>query len=192
MAPAADSDRVEWYSPNPRGILPVGGVHGSRSLLRELRKGNYRATTNTAFPAVMDGCAARDKTWINAELAACYTALYKKGFCHSIEVWDGDILAGGLFGIALGGAFFGETMFSARPNGSKLALLWLDRMLCAGGFTLCDTQFLTPHLVTMGGCHISRKAYMGRLSVALTLKAKWPEPPSKSEVLAFHKERNGR
>ena len=120
-----------------------------------------------AFAAVLEGCAAREETWINPQIHRLYTALHRDGFAHSIEVWDGSALIGGAYGVALGAAFFGESMFSRRTDASKLALAWLVHRLRAGGFRLLDTQFLTPHLASLGGIEIPRKAYQALLVDAL-------------------------
>ena len=171
MAESADDPELFWVDPPVRGILPVGGVHASRSLLRSLRRDGWSATLDRDFAAVVDACADRRETWINAPLRAVYVELHARGFAHSFEVWRDGALAGGVFGIALGAAFFGESMFSARSGGSKLALLWLSRQLAAGGFRLFDTQFLTPHLASLGGREIPRAEYQSRLAAALSLPA---------------------
>lgn len=171
MAESADDPELFWVDPPVRGILPVGGVHASRSLLRSLRRDGWSATLDRDFAAVVDACADRRETWINAPLRSVYVELHARGFAHSLEVWRDGALAGGVFGIALGAAFFGESMFSARSGGSKLALLWLSRQLAAGGFRLFDTQFLTPHLASLGGREIPRAEYQSRLAAALSLPA---------------------
>jgi leucyl/phenylalanyl-tRNA--protein transferase len=153
--------------PPQRGILPVGRLHASRTTLRHLRRGGWSATLNACFDATVLGCAARPETWINAPLADFYARMHAAGHGHSLEVWQEGELAGGVFGIALGGAFFGESMFSARTDGSKMALLWLSAQLGRCGFSLFDTQFLTPHLQSLGATEISRAAYRRRLAEAL-------------------------
>ncbi|MFI0395947.1 leucyl/phenylalanyl-tRNA--protein transferase [Paracoccus jiaweipingae] len=169
MADSADDPDLSWYDPPLRGVLPVGGVHASRSLRRSLRRGGWSASINRDFDAVLAGCADRPETWINAPLADLYRQLHAAGYTHSLEIWRDGALAGGLFGVTLGGAFFGESMFSRRSDASKLALLWLSQHLRARGFALCDTQFLTPHLASLGGQQISRDAYRARLAYSLTL-----------------------
>lgn len=177
MAESRDDPEIFWVDPRFRGVIPLDGFHVSRSLARRVRRGGLRATWNTAFEAVLRGCAARDETWINAEIATLYTALHRMGHAHSVEIWQGDALAGGVYGVALGGAFFGESMFSARPDGSKLALAALVGVLRAGGFALLDTQFLTPHLASLGGVEIPRATYRARLRAALERPADLPAGP---------------
>lgn len=167
MSQAADDPQLYWVDPPHRGVLPVGGIRVSRSLARSLRRGGWRATLNADFAATVARCADRDETWINAPLTALYAELHAAGHAHSLEVWQGEALAGGVFGVSLGGAFFGESMFSTRTDGSKLALHWLSQRLAACGFILFDTQFLTPHLASLGGVEISRAAYRRRLHAAL-------------------------
>lgn len=167
MAEARDAQDFHWVDPKQRGILPLQGFHISRSLLRQIRQRNYTIRTNSDFSEVVRACADREETWINAPLFALYLKLHEMGFAHSVEVWSEDRLAGGVFGIALGGAFFGESMFSRRTGGSKLALAHCIHRLRAGGFTLFDTQFLTPHLASLGGVEIPRAAYRRLLQDAL-------------------------
>ncbi|MDO5621300.1 MAG: leucyl/phenylalanyl-tRNA--protein transferase [Paracoccus sp. (in: a-proteobacteria)] len=171
MADSADSPDLHWYDPPLRGVLPVGGVHASRSLRRDLRRGNWSASVNHCFSDIVRACANRPETWINAPLFNLYAALHQMGHAHSLEIWHDGRLAGGLFGVSLGGAFFGESMFSARRSGSKMALLWLSAHLRDCAFTLCDTQFITPHLASMGGVEISRDEYRTRLAKALNIRA---------------------
>ncbi|MBU3029338.1 leucyl/phenylalanyl-tRNA--protein transferase [Paracoccus marinaquae] len=171
MAESAGDPRLFWFDPPRRGVIPVGGVHASRSLLRELRRGGWSARRDGNFDAVVAACADRDVTWINAPLARLYSDLHRTGHAHAITVlYEGDF-AGGLFGVTLGSAFFGESMVSMRPNGSKMALLWTSSHLARCGFTLFDTQFLTPHLARMGGIEIPRDRYHEGLARALRLKA---------------------
>lgn len=176
MAATAWDPQLNWYDPPSRGILPIGSVHASRKLRRQLRRGGWSATLNANFSATLAGCAARDETWINAPLSRLYRALHRHGHCHSLEVWHEGELAGGLFGVTLGGAFFGESMFSARPDASKMALLWLSSQLKRCGFTLLDTQFLTPHLATLGGSEIARADYRRRLLAARVLQVQLKGP----------------
>lgn len=175
MAMSAGDPELHWYDPPRRGVLPVGGVRASRSTLRDLRRGGWEGSLNRDFRAALDACAARDETWINAGLIALYIALHKAGFAHSVEVWHHGQFAGAMFGVTLGGAFFGESMVSTRTNGSKMALLWASWALKAGGFSLFDTQFLTPHLASLGGREIGRTEYHRRLGHALSLPARLPE-----------------
>lgn len=166
MAASADDPRLSWYDPPRRGILPVGGVRASRSMQRSLRRGGWSAEVAPDFDAIVGQCADRDETWINAPLRALYNALHVAGHAEALAVHHQGQLAGGLFGVTLGTAFFGESMFSTRTDGSKMALLWLSDHLRRCGFTLIDTQFLTPHLATMGGVEIPRIAYRAQLATA--------------------------
>jgi leucyl/phenylalanyl-tRNA--protein transferase len=181
MADPDEGDRVYWYAPDPRAVLPLERFHVSRSLARVVRQGRYRVTTDAAFDAVIAACAApargREATWISGDLAAAYRALHRLGHAHSVECWDdgadGPVLAGGLYGVALAGAFFGESMFHRGRDASKVALVHLVGRLRAGGFVLLDTQLSTPHLVRFGVVEIPRAAYERRLSVALHTEADW-------------------
>lgn len=182
MAETRESAEIHWFDPPMRGVLPIRGFHISRSLARRLRSRCYQTTVNRAFTDVVAGCADREETWINAEITQLYTILHKAGFAHSLEVWDGDILAGGVYGVALGGAFFGESMFSRRRDASKVALAYLTHRLNTGGFTLFDTQFITDHLATLGATEIPRAAYHAKLRDALEKSATFniyhtPPPP---------------
>lgn len=169
MADSATDPQLHWYDPPFRGILPIGRVHASRSLRRSLRRESWSASINQDFSAVLAGCAHRDETWINPPLIRLYHQLHQMGHAHSLEVWKEGALAGGVFGLTIAGAFFGESMFSRQSNGSKLALLWLSDHLKRCGFALCDTQFLTPHLASMGGQEITRDDYRQRLAYSLGL-----------------------
>ena len=167
MAESRDDPDIYWVDPRKRGIFPLDQFHISRSLRRRLLKADYSVTIDTAFQAVLEGCADRPETWINPQIAALYRDLYEAGFAHSLEVWSGRDLIGGVYGVALGGAFFGESMFSRRRDASKIALAWLVHRLHAGGYLLFDTQFLTPHLESLGGREIARSAYHQLLRTAL-------------------------
>lgn len=171
MAESADDPGLHWFDPPQRGILPVGDIHASRSLCRDLRRGAWEAHLNRDFDAVVTACADREPTWINAPLFALYHELHIAGYAHSIEVLRDGKFAGGIFGITLGAAFIGESMVSGQTNGSKMALLWASSHLARCGFTLFDTQFLTPHLRSMGGTEIPREAYRKRLKDALQIDA---------------------
>jgi leucyl/phenylalanyl-tRNA--protein transferase len=171
MAESARDPRLYWYDPPMRGILPVGGVHASRSLRRDLRRGGWSAHLDGSFNAVVNACADRGTTWINTPLKKLYRDLFRAGFAHALEVRHDGTFAGGIFGVTLGAAFFGESMMSARTNGSKMALLWLSNHLARCGFTLFDTQFLTPHLERMGGREITRDHYRLMLADALGRQA---------------------
>ncbi|MFZ1471158.1 MAG: leucyl/phenylalanyl-tRNA--protein transferase [Paracoccaceae bacterium] len=171
MAEGRDDPKVHWIDPQHRGIFLLDKFHISRSLARLLRCGNYTIRTNTHFDAVVDACADRDETWINPAIRRAYMVLHAAGHAHSLEVWTEGQLAGGVYGVTLGAAFFGESMFSARTGGSKIALAWLVHRLRAGGFRLFDTQFLTPHLASLGAVEISRADYHRRLAAAIALPA---------------------
>lgn len=177
MAGSAGDPRLSWFNPPRRGILPVGGVHASRSLLRELARGGWTADAAPGFDAIVDHCANRPETWINAPLRALYAALHEAGHAHALAVHKGGVLAGGLFGVSLGGAFFGESMFSTQPSGSRMALLWLSDHLHRCGFTLLDTQYRSAHLASMGGLEIPRPVYQARLAEALQLTARFDARP---------------
>ncbi|ODT59341.1 MULTISPECIES: leucyl/phenylalanyl-tRNA--protein transferase [Paracoccus] len=177
MAESADDDRLYWFDPPMRGIIPVGGVHAARSLRRDLRRGGWSAHLDGDFDAAVAACADRDTTWINAPLAALYRQLHDAGHAHAIEVRRDGLFAGCIFGITIGGAFFGESMMSAQENGSRMALLWTSSHLQRCGFALFDTQFLTPHLARMGGVEIPRAAYRSRLAAALRRQANFRAQP---------------
>lgn len=180
MAYSADDPQLYWFDPPRRGILPVGGVHASRSLIRSLARGGWSADTRPDFDAIVAACAGRRETWINAPLRRLYAELHALGHAHALSVDLDGALAGGIFGVTLGGAFFGESMFSTRTNGSKMALVWISDHLARCGFTLFDTQYLTPHLATMGGVEISRLNYQSQLAHALRRSADFHAHPVRS------------
>ncbi|MEO1796671.1 MAG: leucyl/phenylalanyl-tRNA--protein transferase [Pseudomonadota bacterium] len=167
MSEARHSSTLFWVDPERRGVMPLDGLHVSRSLRRTLRRGGYDVRINTDFVGVLDGCADRAETWINEELRALYLTLFFEGHAHSLEIWDDDGLKGGIFGVAIGGAFFGESMFSARTGGSKIAMVYLVERLIRAGFTLFDTQFITDHLASLGAIEITRRDYRRALAQAL-------------------------
>lgn len=186
MAETRDDDDVFWLDPKKRGIFPLSDFHISRSLTREIRLGACQIRTNTDFPGVVQACAGRPDTWISNRIQSLYEDLHAKGRAHSVEVWDGPALVGGVYGVALGAAFFGESMFSRRRNASKIALAYLTDRLRIGGFTLFDAQFLTPHLQSLGAIEISRAEYQRRLHIALARTADFHRQsatPSAAEVL---------
>jgi len=185
MAEHRDDPDIFWVDPRLRGVFPINGFHISRSLARTMRRTPFTVSINTAFSEVVTGCADREDTWINAEIFALYQALHDRGAAHSIEVWDGDDLVGGVYGVTLGAAFFGESMFSRRDNASKIALACLIDRLKRGRFTLFDTQFLTPHLASLGAVEITRDAYHKRLEEALepTADFEGPAPATPQEVV---------
>lgn len=187
MAERRDDPEIHWVDPRRRGILPLDGFHISRSLRRRILTAPWRVTADTAFAATVEACADRDETWINDTIFALYVSLHRAGYAHSIEVWEGDDLIGGVYGVTLGSAFFGESMFSRRTDASKAALAYAVHRLRAGGFTLFDTQFLTPHLQSLGGIEIPRGEYHRRLAAALQTTARFdPEgySPSPSGVVS--------
>lgn len=176
MAEARGAQEVFWVDPRRRGILPLDRFHISRSLAKHLRKGAYEVTVNRAFEAVVEGCADRDETWINDDIKRVYARLHRMGHAHSVDVWQDGLLSGGVYGVAVGGAFCAESMFSRRTNASKTALAFLIDRLRRAGFTLCDTQFLTDHLASLGGIEIDRAVYKKRLSIALRLDPNFETP----------------
>ncbi|MCW7545355.1 leucyl/phenylalanyl-tRNA--protein transferase [Aurantimonas litoralis] len=175
MAEKADDPGIFWIDPTERGILPLDGFHLPRSLRKTIRRAPFDIRVDTAFAAVVDGCAeaapGRMETWINGQIRSLTLALAQEGFAHSVEAWDGDELVGGLYGVSLGGAFFGESMFSRRTDASKVALAYLWERLCRGGYQLLDTQFLTGHLERFGAIEIDRDAYQALLAEAITVDA---------------------
>ncbi|HUN45712.1 MAG TPA: leucyl/phenylalanyl-tRNA--protein transferase [Stellaceae bacterium] len=178
MAESAEDAELFWVDPDPRGVLPLGQFHLPRRLRRTLRSGLYQVRVNTAFEAVMRGCAEptamRPKTWINDEILRLYGGLFERGLAHSVEAWAGDELMGGLYGVTLGGAFFGESMFSRGRDASKVALVHLVARLVTGGFRLLDTQFVTEHLERFGAIAISRADYHRQLEQALEINPEFP------------------
>jgi len=167
---AADSGELEWYSPDPRGILPLESFHVPHGLRRTLKKGGFEVRFNTAFEAVIDGCASRDETWINDCIKNSYMQLHEMGAAFSVETWVNGELGGGLYGVALGGAFFGESMFHTVTDASKIALHALVERLLERGFVLLDMQWVTPHLLTFGAQEIPRHTYRQMLRSALGLQ----------------------
>jgi leucyl/phenylalanyl-tRNA---protein transferase len=167
MAEHRGDDQVFWVDPQRRGVIPLDRFHISRSLAQTIRAERFRVTTDRAFEQVVSSCADRPETWINATIFSLYSQLHALGHAHSLEVWDGDDLVGGVYGVTRGAAFFGESMFSTRTDASKLALAYLVDRLRLGGFALFDTQFLTPHLASLGAVEISRADYRKRLRAAL-------------------------
>ena len=168
--PMADSRHAEdlfWVEPRNRAIIPVHKFHLSRSLRRTIRSDRFTVTRDRHFAAVIGACAEREETWINADIERAMLALHGSGHAHSIEVWHGQALVGGLYGVKLGRAFFGESMFSRMTDASKVALAWLVARLKVGNFTLLDCQFMTEHLASLGAVSVPREAYVALLSAAL-------------------------
>lgn len=173
MSEGRDDPEIFWVEPRQRGIIPIGGFHISRSLAKALRTQPPHVTYDTAFDEVVTGCADRTETWINPTIRDAYRRLFDLGFAHSAEVWAGKDLIGGVYGVAIGSAFFGESMFSRRTNGSKIALAYLMDRLALDGFTLFDTQFLTPHLASLGGIEVPRGRYRSLLEQAIKTPAQF-------------------
>ncbi|GAA6182294.1 leucyl/phenylalanyl-tRNA--protein transferase [Shimia sp. NS0008-38b] len=186
MSENRDDPDIFWVDPIRRGIFPLHGYHISRSLARRIRRANYDITLNADFEGVLDGCADREETWINAQIRQLYVDLYKRGEAHSLEVWQNGHLTGGVYGVTLGGAFFGESMFSTATDASKIALAFLIEHLRRCGFTLFDTQFITDHLASLGAIEIPRADYHKMLTWALRHQADITAHslPSPSEVLS--------
>jgi leucyl/phenylalanyl-tRNA--protein transferase len=173
---ADESGTISWYSPDPRGVMPLDTFHVPSRLQRTLRRSSLQVRIDAAFAEVMRACAIAEResgeggTWISEEIIASYCALHALGHAHSVEVRDGDRLVGGLYGVALGGAFFGESMFHTATDASKIALVALIERLRARGFTLLDTQWVTPHLQQFGAIEIPRPDYLRRLEASLLLE----------------------
>jgi leucyl/phenylalanyl-tRNA--protein transferase len=180
MSEARDDPEIFWVDPRERGVIPLDGFHISRSLRRAMRLSDWTVTTDHDFEGVVDGCADREDTWINAEIHRLYSALHLRGQAHSLEIWEGQELVGGVYGVVLGAAFFGESMFSRRTNASKMALACLVDRLRQGGFTLFDTQFITDHLKSLGGVEISRADYHAVLAHAKEQEASFTMAPDAS------------
>lgn len=166
----AGTGEIRWYSPDPRAILELNALKISRSLRQALRQCRYELKFDTEFSNVIRSCAKRKDTWISERIIAAYERLHSIGFAHSIEAWFGQELAGGLYGVAIGGGFFGESMFHIKRDASKVALVGLIERLRSHGFTLLDTQFITPHLLSMGATEIPREDYLHRLRKAVGKK----------------------
>ena len=175
MAESADDPALYWIEPQHRGVLPLDQVHFPRRLLRTVRTTPLTVKIDTAYDAVIDGCSAsrpgRTTTWINARIRNLYRELFERGACHTVEVWNGEQLVGGLYGVALKGAFFGESMFSFERDASKIALVHLVARLMAGGFVLLDTQFTTDHLKQFGTIELERDDFQIALEKALQVDA---------------------
>ena len=167
MADSRNADELFWVEPRNRAIIPLDRFHVSHSLRRTLRSGRYQVTRDRDFAAVIGACADRPETWINDELERAMLALHGSGHAHSLEVWLAGELVGGLYGVKLGRAFFGESMFSRERDASKIALAWLVARLRAGNFTLLDCQFMTEHLASLGAISVPRETYVALLSAAL-------------------------
>lgn len=167
MAEHRDDPEVFWVDPRKRGVFPLDAFHISRSLAKTLRRNAYQVTLNAAFGDVIDACADRSETWINQSIRMLYEGLHHQGDAHSLEIWLNGRLVGGVYGVTVGAAFCGESMFSRERDASKIALAWLIDLLRRTGFLLFDTQFLTHHLASLGAIEITRSEYRARLAEAL-------------------------
>ncbi len=177
MAESRDDPELFWVDPRRRGILPLDGFHISRSLAKRLRTAHWKVQANQDFDGVVAACADREDTWISHDIARLYNNLHEMGHAHSLEIWEGENLVGGVYGVVSGTAFFGESMFSRRRDASKAALAYLTAHLSRCGFTLFDTQFLTDHLASLGGVEISRAMYHSLLHDALQSNASFYKHP---------------
>lgn len=164
---------IGWFSPDPRAIIPLEDFHVPHGLRRTLKKGRFETRIDVDFETVMRKCAAREETWINEEIVASYVNLHRRGFAHSVEAWCDGALAGGLYGVAIGGAFFGESMFHEVTDASKVALHALVMRLRARGYTLLDTQWTTPHLEQFGAHEIPLSLYRRLLARSLRLDCRF-------------------
>lgn len=182
MAESADDPALYWIEPQHRGILPLDAVHVPRRLARTLRIAPYTVRIDTDIEGVIEGCASsrpgRRSTWINVRIRSLYRDLFNLGHCHTVEVWDGSRLVGGLYGVALNGAFFGESMFSYARDASKIALVHLAARLAYGGFRLLDTQFVTDHLRQFGTVELNREEFHRMLEKALDVQADFLRLPT--------------
>lgn len=175
--PMADEyGKINWYAPDPRAILEHENLHVSHSLRATVRKQIYELRMDTSFEQVMRSCGSRPETWINEEFIKTYTYLHRRGLAHCVEAWHNGELVGGLYGVALRGAFMGESMFSFATDASKVCIVALVEHLQTHGYTLHDTQFLTAHLASLGGTEIPRQTYEQRLQDALHLHCSWTDP----------------
>lgn len=192
MAESAEDPTLFWVEPDWRGVIPLDAFHLPRRLRRTVRQDAFEVRIDTDFEAVIEGCAApgpgRRKTWINQRIRRLYGELFRRGHCHTVECWQDGRLVGGLYGVSLGAAFFGESMFSRRTDASKVALVHLAARLRAGGYRLLDTQFITEHLAQFGAVEIPREMYAGRLEDAIVREADFhalPARPTGADALAW-------
>ncbi|MGL1920418.1 MAG: leucyl/phenylalanyl-tRNA--protein transferase [Hyphomicrobiales bacterium] len=188
MADDANASELAWYSPEQRGVMPLDGLHISKSLAKVIKNHNYDIKFDTAFLNVMTACAEptadRPQTWINDEIINLYSELFLMGLAHSVEIWNQDKLVGGLYGVQLGAAFFGESMFSRETNASKIAFVHLVKRLKFGGFKLLDTQFTTAHLETFGVVEIPKVDYLVELDEALNHAGDFEKFPANGNLLS--------
>ena len=189
MAEGREHADLHWIDPELRGVLPLERFHVPRKLRRRLRRGDFEVRCDSAFDEVIRACAepsaSRRDTWINATIEKLYNDLFSAGFAHSVECWQEDRLVGGLYGVSLGAAFFGESMFSREPDASKVALVHLAMRLRKGGFLLLDTQFVTEHLRQFGAVELDREHYRSRLAKAITTAAEFPGKIDRDDLEAF-------
>lgn len=191
MAESRDDPVLHWIDPPARGILPLDGLRVSHSLAKTIRRGVFEVTCDQAFARVIAGCAEstedREETWINPEITDLFEHLHQRGWAHSVECWQDRRLVGGLYGLAIGGVFFGESMFSRATDASKVALVTLVARLRQVGFSLLDTQFVTPHLQRLGAIEIPRAEYLRRLDMAIGQDAQFAgaEPLGAGEILGW-------
>lgn len=184
MSEGRDDPDIFWVDPRMRGVVPLDGFRISRSLARTMRRGHFTVTIDAAFDDVVRGCADRDETWINDTIFDLYGALFRRGDAHSVEVWQDGALVGGVYGVVIGAAFFGESMFSRATDASKVALAYLVDILRRGDFKLFDTQFITPHLASLGAIEIPRATYRKELAAAIAAPARFAGPvPSAQDVI---------
>ena len=195
MAETRRGLRLYWLDPEQRGILPLDGFHLGKRLRRTVLSGEFRVTSNRAFASVIAGCAAaapgREDTWINTDIERLFQDLHRQGHAHSVECWQDDTLMGGLYGVSLGGVFFGESMFSKVRDASKVALVHLVARMRLGGYALLDTQFVTTHLAQFGAIEVPRDTYKAMLAAAVQAPAYWPADPAResleAEIKALHR-----
>lgn len=188
MAEGRRAEKLFWLDPEWRGVMPLDGFHLPRRLMRTVLSGPFEVTADKDFPATIAGCAApapgREDSWINPEIERLFTTLFEMGFAHSVETWLDGELVGGLYGVSIGGAFFGESMFSRATDASKVALVHLVARLKLGGFTLLDTQFITEHLRQFGTIEIPREAYKAQLAAAIDQPSDWESAPDPARLEA--------
>ena len=195
MAETRRGSRLYWLDPEQRGILPLDSFHLSKRLRRTVLSGEFKVTSNRAFSAVIAGCAAsapsREDTWISPDIERLFQDLHRQGHAHSIESWQGDKLVGGLYGVSMGGVFFGESMFSLARDASKVALVHLVARMRMGGYVLLDTQFVTTHLAQFGAIEVPRDTYKAMLAAAVQVQARWLSEPDpelfEAEVKALYR-----
>lgn len=188
MGSDSDPDTLYWVDPPKRGVLPLDGLHVSKSLRKRIRRGGFEVRFDYDFAETMRDCADRSETWINDAIVTSYEDLHRRGFAHSVETWQHGERVGGLYGVSLGACFFGESMFSRTTDASKIALVWLVARLRAGGYRLLDTQFTTEHLESLGAIEIPRRMYKMHLAEAISQAGRFhdlDEATSAADILAI-------